>query len=56
LNHKQLLTRIRTAATIAELDNLLLEGRGFENATRRTISRWKIHARRRRKELEENGK
>lgn len=52
MTHRHLLDRIKVAQSLAELDSLMREGQTFENARKRTISRWKIHARKRRKELE----
>jgi len=50
-NGRALLDRIKRAPSIPDLDNLLIEGRGFENVSQRTQSKWRIHARKRREEL-----
>ena len=50
-NGHALLDRIKRAQSVAELDGLLIEGRGFESVSRRTLAKWRIHARKRREEL-----
>lgn len=50
-NGHALLDRIKRATSVAELDDLLIEGRGFERVSQRTRSKWRIHARKRLEEL-----
>jgi len=53
MTDRQILHRIRRASSPDEIEKLLDEGRQFQNATERTRSRWRKHAEKRRKALEE---
>lgn len=49
----QILHKIRRALSLEELADLLKQGEQFTEATERTRSRWKRHAEKRRKFLED---
>lgn len=51
MNYKSLLARIKSARNLGELEDLLMEGRGYEEAKSRTRTRWKKAADDKRREF-----
>jgi DNA-binding transcriptional MerR regulator len=53
MTNRSILTQIKHAASVKEIERLLSEGEKFEEASDRTRARWQRKAAKRREELEE---